>query len=101
MSDFIHLLKLPASFLPLWLEVFILLTAASTNNDDKHGSRFIKYHFCIHLPSHYVVRNPPVKPSKYIPVPRKQADKMGFDEVSKSGEKMECAKMAFCFFLCA
>ncbi|XP_035510338.1 procollagen galactosyltransferase 1 [Morone saxatilis] len=27
------------------------------------------------------VRNPPVMPSKYIPVPRKQPDKMGFDEV--------------------
>uniref|UniRef100_A0A8C4F8U1 procollagen galactosyltransferase n=1 Tax=Dicentrarchus labrax TaxID=13489 RepID=A0A8C4F8U1_DICLA len=27
------------------------------------------------------VRNPPVMPSKYVPVPRKQPDKMGFDEV--------------------
>lgn len=27
------------------------------------------------------VRNPPVKPSKYVPVPRKQPDKLGFDEV--------------------
>uniref|UniRef100_A0A8D3EAY5 procollagen galactosyltransferase n=1 Tax=Scophthalmus maximus TaxID=52904 RepID=A0A8D3EAY5_SCOMX len=27
------------------------------------------------------VRNSPVKPSKYIPVPRKQPDKLGFDEV--------------------
>ncbi|XP_004071417.1 procollagen galactosyltransferase 1 [Oryzias latipes] len=27
------------------------------------------------------VRNSPVMPSKYIPVPRKQLDKMGFDEV--------------------
>uniref|UniRef100_A0A8C9ZQH3 procollagen galactosyltransferase n=1 Tax=Sander lucioperca TaxID=283035 RepID=A0A8C9ZQH3_SANLU len=27
------------------------------------------------------VRNPPVMPSKYIPLPRKQPDKLGFDEV--------------------
>lgn len=40
------------------------------------------YHFCIHLPFHCVVRNPPVMPSKYIRVPRKQPDKLGFDEVS-------------------
>lgn len=40
---------------------------------------------CIRLPSRPVVRNPPVMPSKYVRVPRKKPDKMGFDEVSKDG----------------
>lgn len=51
-------------------------------NRNQHMSLYYIYHFCIHLPSHRVVRNPPVMPSKYIRVPRKRPDKMGFDEVS-------------------
>lgn len=42
-------------------------------------------HLTIRLLSHPVVRNPPVMPSKYVRVPRKKPDKMGFDEVSEDG----------------
>lgn len=86
-------------FFFLWLEVCILLSAALSNDNYQHGLYHL-YHFCIHLPSHCVVRNPPVMPSKYIRVPRKQPDKLGFDEVSKSDVKMESAKMALYRLLC-
>lgn len=59
--------------------------------------------FCTHPPSHRAVRNPPVMPSKYVRVPRKQPDKMGFDEVSKDVEMEDgvCKKTSpslVCFF---
>lgn len=41
---------------------------------------------CSRLSSRPAVRNPPVMPSKYVRVPRKKPDKMGFDEVSNEAE---------------
>lgn len=55
----------------------------SCSDEYRHKFHFIIYTICASIfPLNCVVRNPPVVPSKYIRVPRKRPDKMGFDEVS-------------------
>uniref|UniRef100_A0A3Q2PLH6 Collagen beta(1-O)galactosyltransferase 1 n=1 Tax=Fundulus heteroclitus TaxID=8078 RepID=A0A3Q2PLH6_FUNHE len=62
-------------------ETYGYLPVPLRSHNTLQDENIIFYHFCIHLLSYFPVRNSPLIPSKYISVPRKKLDKMGFDEV--------------------